>query len=79
MYTFQIVTATEEQAERFMGEIRAEDFSIEDWSGVRPGQEYENYVCSFGVTQVPPQQLNRISDALGISLIYVEHDDQGNG
>lgn len=75
MYTFQIVTATEEQAERFMQEIRAEDFSIEDWSGVRPGQEYENYVCSFGVTQVPPQQLNRISDTLGISLIYVEHND----
>ena len=75
MYEFQIVTKTEEEAERFMEEIGAEDISIEDWSGSRPGKEYENYVCSFGLTQLTPKKLNRMSDVLGVALIYVEQDD----
>jgi hypothetical protein len=75
MYRFQIVTKTEEEAERFMEEINAEDVSIEDWSGSRPGKEYENYVCSFGLTQLTPNKLNRMSDVLGVALIYVDQDD----
>lgn len=75
MYEFQIVTKTEEEAERFMEEIGAEDVSIEDWSGSRPGKEYENYICSFGLTHLTPKKLNQVSDVLGVALIYVKQDD----
>jgi hypothetical protein len=75
MYEFQIVTKTESEAEHFMTEIGAEDVSIEDWSGSRPGKEYENYICSFGLTTLTPKQLNRVADSLGVALIYVEPDE----
>jgi hypothetical protein len=75
MFEFQILTSTGEDAERFMEEIGAEDVSIEDWSGSRPGKEYENYFCSFGLTNLTPKKLNRVADILGVALIYVEQDD----
>lgn len=74
MFEFQIVTKTEADAERFMAEIGAEDVSIEDWSQSRPGQEYKQHVCSFGLTQLSKKRLSRIADSLGVALIYVEED-----
>jgi hypothetical protein len=69
---FEIVTRDEATAEQFMAAVRAEDVSIEDWSGVWPGPEYESYVCSFGLTPHSKRQLDRTADALGVSLIYVK-------
>lgn len=50
MNEFQIVTPDETAATQFMTAVQAEDIGIEDWSGSRPGEEYDNYVCSFGLT-----------------------------
>jgi hypothetical protein len=74
MNEFQVVTRDEAAAERFMAAVQAEDVSIEDWSGVWPGEEYDNYVCSFGLTPISPKKLNRVADFLGVALIYVEQD-----
>jgi hypothetical protein len=72
MNEFQIVTADEASASRFMAIVQAEDISIEDWSGVEPGEQFEHYVCSFGLTQHSQRQLNRAADAMEVALIYVQ-------
>jgi hypothetical protein len=69
---FEIVTRDETTAARFMAVVQAVDVSIEDWSGVWPGPEYESYVCSFGLTPHSKRQLDRTADAMGVSLIYVK-------
>jgi hypothetical protein len=74
MNEFQVVTPDETAAAQFMTAVQAEDISIEDWSGSRPGEEYDNYVCSFGLTQLSSKKLNRVADFLGVALIYVEQD-----
>lgn len=70
MLEFQIVTRTVEVAERFMAVVAAEEVSIEDWGGVWPEPEYEEYVCSFGRTHHSRKQLNRLADWMGTALIY---------
>lgn len=72
MFGFQIVTSIGEDAERFIEEIGAEDTIIGDWSGSRPGTEYENYLCSFGFTNLIPKRPNRLAQTSGIALIYTE-------
>ncbi|MEB3290628.1 MAG: hypothetical protein VKI82_11985 [Leptolyngbya sp.] len=52
--------------------MQAADVSIEDWSGVWPGPEYEIYVCSFGLTPHSKRQLDRAADVMGVALIYVK-------
>jgi len=75
-FEFQIKTRTEEESERFMQAIAAEDIDIEPWICDEGTPNEREECCAFGTTTLSPQELAQRAEEYQVSLIYVENIEE---